>query len=84
MICELSKPAQRVLSTLVYGQPKTRTQIAADTGIWKSNIGRYMEELERNGLVCAQRGGGKAVLYTPAKPPETDILFDVFVRRAKT
>lgn len=79
---ELSPPAQRCLAAIVSKHPLNRTQISDATGIFKSNLGRYMDELEGKGLIRAERGGGKTVLYSPAKPPEIDILFDVFVRRA--
>ena len=79
---ELSLPAKRCLAAIKSEHPISRTQISAATGIFKSNLGRYVDELEGKGLVRAERGGGKTVLYSPAKPPEIDILFDVFVRRA--
>ena len=33
-------------------------------------------------LLSLRNGGGKTVLYSPTKPPEIDILFNVFVRKA--
>ena len=83
MSCELSQPARRVLDALAGGQPKSRTELAAAAGIWKSNIGRYIVELRDKGLIRGERGDGQAVLFSPIKPPDIDILFDVFVRRAK-
>ena len=79
---ELSLPAKRCLAAIKSEHPISRTQISAATGIFKSNLGRYVDELEDKGLIRAERGGGKTVLYSPAKPPEIDILFNVFVRRA--
>lgn len=79
---ELSQAANRVLAAIKSEHPISRTQISAATGIFRSNLGRYVDELENKGLIRAERGGGKTVLYSPAKPPEIDILFDVFVRRA--
>lgn len=79
---ELSLPAKRWLAAIKSEHPISRTQISAATGIFKSNLGRYVDELEGKGLVRAERGGGKTVLYSPAKPPEIDILFNVLVRRA--
>ena len=78
---ELSPPAQRCLAAIVSKHPLNRTQISDATGIFKSNLGRYMDELEWKGLIRAERGGGRVVLYSPAKPPEVDLLFDVFVKR---
>ena len=78
---ELSQPAQRCLAAIVSKHPLNRTQISDATGIFKSNLSRYMDELENKGLVSAERGGGRAVLYSPAKPPEIDLLFNVFVKR---
>lgn len=83
MSCELSQPARRVLSALADGRPKTRTEIAVTAGIWKSNIGRYIVELRDKGLIRGDRGAGQSVLFTPTTQPDTDILFDVFVRRSK-
>lgn len=83
MSCELSQPARRCLAAIAEKHPQNRTQIAAATGIFKSNLGRYIDELEAKGLIHAERGGGRAVLYSPTKPPDIDILFDVFVCRAK-
>lgn len=79
---ELSLPAKRCLAEIKSEHPISRAQISAATGIFRSNLGRYVDELEDKGLIRAERGGGKTVLYSPAKPPEIDILFDVFVRRA--
>ena len=78
---ELSPPAQRCLAAIVSKHPLNRTQISDATGIFKSNLGRYMDELEGKGLIRAERGGGKTVLYSPTKPPEVDLLFNVFVKR---
>lgn len=78
---ELSPPAQRCLAAIVSKHPLNRTQISDATRIFKSNLGRYMDELENKGLVRAERGGGKTVLYSPTKPPEVDLLFNVFVKR---
>ena len=80
---ELSPPAQRCLAAIVSKHPLNRTQISDATGIFKSNLGRYMDELEGKGLIRAERGGGRTVLYSPAKPPEVDLLFDVFVKRER-
>lgn len=80
---ELSQPARRCLDAIVSEHPKNRTQIAAATGIFKSNLGRYIDELEVKGLIRAERGGGKAVLYSPTKPPDVDLLFEVFVKRER-
>ena len=78
---ELSPPAQRCLAAIVSKHPLNRTQISDATGISKSNLGRYINELEVKGLIRAERGGGKTVLYSPTKPPEVDLLFEVFVKR---
>ena len=80
---ELSPPAQRCLAAIVSKHPLNRTQISDATGISKSNLGRYMDELEGKRLIRAERGGGKTVLYSPAKPPEVDLLFNVFVKRER-
>lgn len=80
---ELSPPAQRCLAAIVSKHPLNMTQISDATGIFKSNLGRYMDELENKGLVRAERGGGRAVLYSPTKPPEVDLLFNVFVKRER-
>lgn len=77
----LSQPARRCLDAIAAKHPCNRSQISEATGIFKSNLGRYVEELESKGLIRAERGGGKTVLYSPAKPPEIDLLFDVFVKR---
>lgn len=79
----LSQPAQRCLAVIRSEHPLNRTQISDATGIFKSNLGRYMEELENKGLIRAERGGGKTVLYSPTKPPEVDLLFNVFVKRER-
>ena len=78
---KLSSNASRVLASLEDGSTKNRQEISVATGIHKSNLGQYMHELEANGFVVAQRGGGKTVLYTKTKPPELDLLFDVFFGR---
>ena len=80
---ELSPPAQRCLAAIVSKHPLNRTQISDATGISKSNLGRYINELEVKGLIRAERGGGKTVLYSPTKPPEVDLLFNVFVKRER-
>ena len=80
---ELSPPAQRCLAAIVSKHPLNRTQISDATGIFKSNLGRYLGELEIKGLIRAERGGGKTVLYSPTKPPEVDLLFNVFVKRER-
>ena len=80
---ELSPPAQRCLAAIVSEHPQNRTQIAAATGIFKSNLCRYIYELEAKGLIRAERSGGRAVLYSPTKPPEVDLLFNVFVKRER-
>jgi chromosome segregation and condensation protein ScpB len=80
---ELSQPARRVLDVLAGSQPMTRTELAAVAGIWKSNIGRYIVELRDKGLIRGERGTGKSILFSPTQKPDIDILFDVFVRRAK-
>lgn len=78
---ELSQPARRCLAAIAAKHPQNRTQIAAATGIFKSNLCRYINELEGKGLISAERGGGKTVLYSPTKPPEVDLLFEVLVKR---
>ena len=80
---ELSPPAQRCLAAIVSKHPLNRTQISDATGISPSNLGRYMDELEVKGLIRAERGVGKTVLYSPTKPPEVDLLFNVFVKRER-
>ena len=80
---ELSQPARRCLDAIAEKHPQNRTQISAATGIFKSNLGRYLGELEIKGLIRAERGGGKTVLYSPTKPPEVDLLFNVFVKRER-
>ena len=78
---ELSQPARRCLDAIAAKHPCNRSQISEATGIAKSNLGRYIDELEGKGLIHAERGGGKTVLYSPTKPPEPDLLFDVFFGR---
>ena len=78
---ELTNTAKQCLAALVSEHPRTRAQIAAATGIFKSNLCRYIYELEAKGLIRAERSGGRAVLYSPTKPPEVDLLFNVFVKR---
>lgn len=80
---ELTNTAKRCLAALVSEHPQTRAQIAAATGIFKSNLCRYIYELEAKGLIRAERSGGRAVLYSPTKPPEVDLLFNVFVKRER-
>lgn len=80
---ELSPPAQRCLAAIVSKHPLNRTQISDTVGIHKSSLYRYMDELENKGLVRAERGGGREVLYSPTKPPEIDLLFNVFVKRER-
>lgn len=78
---ELSQPARRCLDAISAKHPCNRSQISEATGIFKSNLGRYIGELEGKGLIHAERGGGKTVIYSPTKPPEVDLLFNVFVKR---
>ena len=80
---ELTNTAKQCLAALVSEHPQTRAQISDTVGIHKSNLCRYIYELEAKGLIHAERGGGRAVLYSPTKPPEVDLLFNVFVKRER-
>lgn len=76
----LSKNAALVLNHLDREKPKTRAEMAAETGICKANVGMYLHELEINGFAEARRGG-KAVAYTARQEKGPDILFNALFGR---
>lgn len=77
----LSKNAALVLNHLDREKPKTRAEMAAETGICKANVGMYLHELEINGFAEARRGGGSAVSYTARPEKGPDILFNALFGR---